>query len=623
MDAALDPSPGSALVGPALDKKGVRNEVERVIEVLGQQSPKMPGDIGIKACEIALSKPLGLAGHSRELTAGLLELQCVASDPEHKSDVRAAAEFICRCNGDDGAWLSPSQGSIPIANPQGAIFAMDFLLNDPRLKFAPALAQRPQPAEVVEFLGSLHQYPTLDADANNRWNEFGKLSRSGIDLSDEGIMRAIAASLAHIDAQLGITAVWSESQPEAPNDEIASAITGEILAAEMVAGIGWVVVGSCADNSYDMTRIAAVFDPAGSDSYRWVTMHTGNQAIIDLAGDDRYVGGPSQGPAGAILGLSLIDDRDGNDRYEGSLLSCGAGVFGVGVLIDRAGNDSYTTGDWSIGAGAFGAGFLFDHDGCDTYSSGAYSQGVGGPLGIGALVDLKGGDLYRVSSGPPSAYADPAVTYGMSQGVGCGIRHIAAGGVGVICDYVGDDRYESGEFSQACGYYFGLGMLLDGSGNDSYMAGRYSQGTAAHMGAGALIDLSGDDSYWAMVAASQGGTWDLATALLADVSGNDTYRAGGLSQGGAAQQAIAALCDLAGSDHYVGLADSVQGESGDNSYHFAEWKSRSFSVLIDKGDGTDYFSAWRPRNATKWTGPSQWIDALPTARLLGVSIDTP
>ena len=124
-----------------------------------------------------------------------------------------------------------------------------------------------------------------------------------------------------------------------------------------------------------------------------------------------------------------------------------------------------------------------------------------------------------------------------------------------------------------------------------------------------------------LISAGQGAAWDTSVSLLLDAHGNDTYRGGALSQGSAAEQSIAMLCDLDGSDHYLGLGPFVQGESGDNAYHFADTKARSFSVLIDDGIGEDFFSSMRTIGGVTVTGPAETTGAPASAPLFGLMID--
>lgn len=394
-----------------------------------------------------------------------------------------------------------------------------------------------------------------------------------------------------------------------PPAEFARWISGEVHGAKIVEGIGLVVVGGAGANRYDMSAVAAVYDVGGDDRYDYPGPAPGPlQFIIDLAGNDTYSATASFcGPATGIFGLSIIDDRAGNDTYRSSgMFTIGAGLFGFGILLDRAGNDTYENLDddsgWSVGVGFYGSGMILDLAGSDVYLAQKLSQGVGGPRGFGAIVDGAGNDLYR-ANGPRfgSAYGTPAVYLGMSQGFGFGVRNNAAGGVGVIVDLGGDDRYEAGEFSQAGAYYFGLGIIHDVAGNDLYYGNRYGQAFAAHQAAGVLIDDAGDDTYWSMTAASQAGAWDQSMVMLVDRAGNDSYRCDGLGQGAAAQQALAILLDLGGDDHYVGRG-SVQGLGGGNEYHYHAEGILSFSALFDLGGGRDFYSAGRANNTREVLG---------------------
>lgn len=392
-----------------------------------------------------------------------------------------------------------------------------------------------------------------------------------------------------------------------PVDEIpaalAEAVQGEILAFELDASGNFQVLGGKGDNIYDMSMVSSVVDMGGNDRYVYPdgvflepTSPTRNQSIVDRAGNDTYEAmGDFFGPATGLFGYSLLDDRAGNDVYIAhGQLGIGAGLFGVGTLIDRAGNDQYENAGvgagWTMGVGFYGSGLIIDKGGSDTYIGEKLCQGVGGPRGFGAIIDSVGNDLYR-ANGPTfgSAYGDPAVFIGMSQGFGYGIRGYAAGGVGAIYDYGGNDKYEAGEFSQAGGYFFGLGIMHDFGGHDLYDSSRYGQAFSAHQAAGILVDDAGDDTYWSKTAASQAGVWDQSVGMLLDRGGNDAYRCDGLGQGGASMQGIALFLDLGGDDRYSSNAGAVLGQSGSNSYHYDADRVFSFSFFLDQGNGADIY----------------------------------
>lgn len=404
-------------------------------------------------------------------------------------------------------------------------------------------------------------------------------------------------------------------------------VTGDILAFESV-GEEWIVYGGTGPNTYEMSQIASVIDAGGDDEYRYASAEADTrsnwprtQLIVDLAGNDRYLGG-ARGPASALMGVSLIIDHAGSDRYEGQSRSCGVGVMGVGVILDRAGADVYTGTRWSIGAAFYGLGAIIDGgaDG-DLYVAEMMSQGIGGPRGFGAIIDEAGRDLYRVNGPTPSVYGTPAVYAGFSQGVGLGVRLYDNGGIGVIADLAGDDRYEGGEFCQGGAYFWGLGILHDRAGNDLYYGNRYGQAWAAHQALGILVDDGGDDTYWSMTAASQSGSWDICATLLLDRAGNDSYHADGLAQGGASQQAIAWFVDLAGVDRYIAPAGATQGQSGGNEYHYDESGCLSWSVFLDAGGSEDFYSTGRSNGAVLSTGQPD-TSAPHNSPLHGLFIDT-
>jgi len=411
----------------------------------------------------------------------------------------------------------------------------------------------------------------------------------------------------------------SEAQPDSagPGD----GVEGEILWAIEVESFGWLIVGGEGPNRYDMAMVSGVIDLGGDDVYHATDLRLGCSIIMDFAGNDHYSGTPDQGPGGALLGASLIDDRGGNDVYTGELLACGSAMFGVSLLLDHDGNDIYTGGEWSIGAAVYGAGMLIDlGSGNDQYLGEFLCQGVGGPRGFGAIIDENGRDLYRANGPKPSAYGTAAVFQSFSQGIGFGYRNYAAGGVGMISDLGGDDRYEAGEFAQGGAYYWGLGILCDVSGRDLYYGNRYGQGFGVHQAVGILADEAGDDTYWSMTAASQGSAWDIGVGLLLDKSGADSYQCDGLGQGGASQQALAMLVDLAGVDRYTAAGGATQGQSGGDNYHFHETNTYSFSLQLDLGGANDYYSRGRLNDQRTSTG-SLNSDDPQASSLHGICID--
>ena len=311
-----------------------------------------------------------------------------------------------------------------------------------------AAADTTLPRKVLALLRVPHETFYLQGDVTRDHAEVMRRSRD-VDFAQLADALEALAPLAALSAD-GLTD-WS-APPEhaaAIPPPLAGAVEGAIRSAHFVAGAGWIVIGSDANNRYDIARIAGILDPGGDDEYRSSAITPGARAIVDFAGNDRYLGGAEGGPAAALFGVTLVDDRAGDDSYEGGLLATGAASFGAALLLDRAGNDRYAGALWSIGAAMYGAGIVMDlGPGGDTYAGDFLCQGVGGPRGLGAIVDEAGNDLYRANGPTPSAYGTPGVYQAFSQGIGFGFRLYAAGGAGILCDLAGDDRYEAGEFAQ-------------------------------------------------------------------------------------------------------------------------------------------------------------------------------
>lgn len=482
--------------------------------------------------------------------------------------------------------LAPRHGAIPVPHAKGAIFAMRFLLEQSGLHMdralEPVLASAGMDrdalaellSEAAPMVARLKWMTRRTADDRTASIIHAMRAATRIDAD------ALAHAIAHFDADLYVTADWTQTDHRPLPDALEGAVTGAIFAADMVPDLGWVVVGSLEDNTYDMSRIAAVFDPGGNDEYRWTAVRTGMQAVIDLAGDDRYWGAGLQGPGAGILGLCVIDDHAGNDRYEAPWLGAGAAIAGAGIVIDRAGNDTYRIDRWGCGAAIGGAGILIDLGGNDDYQGSLFVQGVGGPGAVGALIDAGGNDRYRADGADPSVYGTPATDVSFSQGAGFGFRPVLSGGTGMLVDLGGNDRYFGGEFSQGGGYYFGIGIARDTDGRDTWSGDRYAQGWSAHQAVGVLIEDAGDDIFISRTAASQGAAWDQSVSVLLDRRGNDTYRAEGLAQGSAAQQSFAMLLDAGGDDTLDASSPTCQGGSGANEYHFDATGARSVSVLM-------------------------------------------
>ena len=594
-----------------LDALGTRQTVDRLVAFFADTYDKTPGFHSLTRVAAGLRRPTVLPELQTLITQPLPGL---ADDPA----------LLLRIVADNLDLVAPDLAApIDLADPRTALALAAERLTRAHAKLDQAFAgiDADRRDALRRDLNDLLQWLASNKSVSSRRNPSGLLAamRESMNVDFTALLAAaaeVAPFLAAREAPAG------SFPPMALPEELADAVTGDILAVLHDNG-RWLVYGGVGVNRYDMTVLDVVIDQGGSDLYRYDDAPRPSvQIIVDFAGNDNYVA-QGVGPASAEFGVSVLVDCQGSDLYAGQDRSCGVGLMGIAVLLDRDGADEYLGASWSHGVGFYGAGAVIDlGDTADVYDAAILSEGVGGPRGFGLILDRAGNDLYRADSPVPSAFDTPGVFCGYSQGVGFGVRLYDSGGIGVLCDLAGDDRYIAGDFSQGGGCFRGLGVLNDRAGNDLYTASHYAQGFAYGQALGVLADDAGHDTYHAATPAAQGVARDIAAALLIDRAGNDSYQAGDQSQGSASMQASAWLIDLEGDDRYVASGPLSQGRSGPNTLHFEPSSCFSWSVLLDAGGSHDLYSTGRPENNVIATG--DFNQAKPEESTLhGVFIDTP
>ena len=374
---------------------------------------------------------------------------------------------------------------------------------------------------------------------------------------------------------------------------------------------GTILIGSRGDDTYNLEElkdVECIIDPAGNDTY----LESPNPAvrpvflILDFKGNDHYVARKSFAQGCGFLGVSILADREGDDRYEASSLGQGCGVGGIGLLVDGAGNDVYT-GDVRVqGSAMRGLGLLIDRAGNDSYAATLYAQGYGGGGGVGLLEDGAGNDHYQAGGKYDDSYQEPPHFHkeAWSQGCGSGLRGFCKGGFGILLDGGGDDLYEADYFSGG-GYWYGAGVARDFGGNDvrrplSKEFSRYGLAYGCHSGIGLIYDDAGDDRYSGGTGV-QGFGWDIGLGGLFDFGGNDLYSVTASGEGFGCEMSWGILYDGNGSDKYVGVATNGangQGFAGKVTYHPQFNGAGNFSFLVDAGEGQDEFSCGAPPRAT-------------------------
>jgi hypothetical protein len=392
-------------------------------------------------------------------------------------------------------------------------------------------------------------------------------------------------------------------------------------------GIGWYVdtpmgkivfSGEDDDSFYAEEDALLIFDWAGNDNYalgnQEKPFRSGISIVYDREGDDRYITLPGSGASG-ILGYGITWDCAGDDRYQGSDIAQASAILGGALLLDRAGNDEYRAVRAAQAYAIGGCALLLDYDGDDLYESVTYSQASAAPYGAAVLADLgNGNDVYRLKNEPLLSPSAQIRTHNssMGQGMGTGVRSDLSdgrslpGGVGMLFDQGGDDVYEAQVFCQGTGFLEGAGILVDGGGSDKYSGIWYAQASAAHRAAGVLLDKgTGNDSYTATEFTSIATAHDLSVAFLQDEGGNDSYTVRNLGIGGANDNGVAVFVEEGGDDSYTIRDAEGYGVGGAKISHWGTSRENSLGLALFfelGGDDTYNLKRKGPANdsITRW-----------------------
>ena len=324
---------------------------------------------------------------------------------------------------------------------------------------------------------------------------------------------------------------------------------------------GLIIFGSPQDDVYrSKERVCLILDPAGADTYQ-IPMRASFShpffTLMDFAGDDRYLASTPGDLMAASMGVSYSKDYAGNDFYQGDDFSF-ASYLGLSVHQDGCGNDIYQCGTFSQAAALFGVALLIDREGNDRYDAPSQSQAFAMTRSVALLYDQKGDDLYYLGGKYYHAPLMPLDHRTLGQGAGFGLRPDYAGGIAVLFDADGNDRYLGGVYAQGTGYWYAMGLLIDEAGNDVYNAVYYPQGSGIHLAVGILYDAEGDDAYYSRHGPGQGAGHDWGLGVFIDGAGNDAYSIEG-GQGVGLSNSVGIFVDKSGNDRYERNHDSNYG----------------------------------------------------------------
>lgn len=320
---------------------------------------------------------------------------------------------------------------------------------------------------------------------------------------------------------------------------------------------GTMILGSPGNDTYDQTSfpqisqdpICFILDPAGEDIYP-TALHTSAShpllMVIDKSGDDLY---SCREPSFfAQQGVFISADYAGNDLYHLADFSFSA-ILGSMWHLDTEGDDIYKGGVFAQAAAIAGLACLQDVMGNDSYHAGSLAQAFASAKASALLADYSGADSYYLGGRYFHAPLMPNDYRTMGQGMGFGIRPYLAGGLGLLYDADGSDKYIGGVYAQGVGYWYATGILMDEAGNDVYNAVYYPQGSGIHLASGILYDREGNDCYYSRNGPGQGAGHDYGFGMLIDGSGDDAYSIHG-GNGLGLSNSLGIFADLEGKDRY-------------------------------------------------------------------------
>ena len=382
---------------------------------------------------------------------------------------------------------------------------------------------------------------------------------------------------------------------------------------------------------------AVLIDPGGADRYTSCRIGAASGTagrrvgfFADLGGDDVYECAEQNVSLGAaILGVAAFYDLGaGNDRYVGGHVTLGAAIGGAAVFHDDGGSDVYESRTYTQGAAGFGVAVfhddsvqalpatssdegttepvdfaLFDNDRLSAWGN---AQAFARPRSVALCVNRRGNETYEAGGVYLHAplFADRYQSF--SQGFAIGSREIDwAGGVALLIDHDGNDRYLGDIYNQGVGYWYGAGLLWDGGGNDTYEMTQYGQGSGIHLAIGGLVDVAGNDTYVMHSGLGQGGSHDYAASVLHDRGGNDRYHGSTSCNGSGLTNSVGLQIDRAGNDTY--------GARSKNGVNFGR-PARDFpsiGILLDLAGKDDYLGVMTEGVVWRHTDIGVGLDVTP------------
>ena len=310
---------------------------------------------------------------------------------------------------------------IPVHSPQEALDVVKQSLVGAQTAFAAALAPLNK-GEIQELI--LNLYPALVGQ-----------NHVGHTLNDRGTGRRLCDLMEKMDRAAMLDAAEALVPVSDPKlldqlkqfpeqgDINVEGVTGRVVA-KIDTPAGAIVIGGKGGNTYQLDRmngVAAVISLGGGNTYYEGTTSLERPVllVVNLGGGNVFQATKPGVQGAAILGVSMLVNTEGNNRYQAEDVAQGSCLAGVGILLDYGGNNKYW-GVRRVQAEALGGvGILINRGGHNDYHAAMWAQGFGSPLGFGMIENMGGYDHYYCGGLYPNSYKPETPGYeGWGQGVG-------------------------------------------------------------------------------------------------------------------------------------------------------------------------------------------------------------
>ncbi len=634
-------------IATGLRKRGVDGDFARFQRYAGSRldataaaytGSELTGNCRLSWYDHMLRNPLRAPAEAEEFTRTLHK--AIVDDPSGLGPaVATAAEKL------DLGKRKP-RGFVAVHSPHEALEVVKQALVEAQAAYAAALAPLSK-GEIQEL--ATYLYPVLVGQ-----------NRVGHTINDRGTGRRLCDLMEKMDRSAMIDAaealvplsdpalLQQLKQLPADGNVVVPGVTGRVVA-RIDTPAGAIVIGKGA-NTFQldaMPGVAAVIDLGRGNVYYEGTCSLQRPVLVVLnLGGGNFFKATSPGVQGsAILGVSMLVNLEGDNRYDALDVAQGSALAGVGMLVEFGGNNKYHGVRRVQGEALGGLGLLIGRGGHNDYHAAMWAQGMGGPLGFGLLEDLRGGNHYYCGGLYPNSYKPETPGYeGFGQGVGAGIRQSADGGIGVLLNGGGHNVYEFDYLSHGGGYWCGMGFARDFGGNSQRLIARkafygeerteqlfqrFGCGWGCHYALGFCFDDRGNSTYEGSIMGS-GMAWDCSVGVLCSFGGKDHYTAtGGLTQGCGAQAGLGILFHYGDDSVWDGWTQAYA--SPGISYHHLPECGGNFSFLINYGGNSTFgcgaerhcymqrgaaggFLIDRPRHDEVTTTAAKPVDSAPAGR---------